>query len=74
MATARVAISISSTHAQRVKGVVVKFAKVVNEKYRTDGTWEALLEIPAGLQDVLISRINDITHGDADVRILEIIY
>ncbi|MEM1518608.1 MAG: ribosome assembly factor SBDS [Pyrobaculum sp.] len=74
VATARVAISISSTHAQRVKGVVVKFAKVVNERYRTDGTWEALLEIPAGLQDVLISRINDITHGDADVRILEIIY
>jgi ribosome maturation protein SDO1 len=49
-------------------------AKIVNERYRTDGSWEAVLELPAGLQDVLISRVNDVTHGDVDIRILEIVY
>ncbi|ABL88014.1 Shwachman-Bodian-Diamond syndrome protein [Pyrobaculum islandicum DSM 4184] len=74
IATARISLSVSSTYAQRVKGLVVKMAKIVNERYRPDGSWEAVLELPAGLQDALISKVNDITHGDADIRILEIVY
>jgi ribosome maturation protein SDO1 len=74
VATARVAVSVSSTYAQKVKGLVAKMAKIVNERYRSDGSWEAVLELPAGLQDVLISRVNDVTHGDVDVRIIEIVY
>jgi ribosome maturation protein SDO1 len=74
VATARVAVSVSSTYAQKVKGLVAKMAKIVNEKYRPDGSWEAVLELPAGLQDVLISRVNDVTHGDVDIRIIEIVY
>jgi len=74
VATARVAVSASSTYAQKVKGLVAKMAKIVNEKYRPDGSWEALLELPAGLQDVLISRVNDATHGDVDIRIIEVVY
>ncbi|ACB40309.1 ribosome assembly factor SBDS [Pyrobaculum neutrophilum] len=74
VATARVSLSVSSSHAQRVKGLVAKMAKIVSERYRPDGSWEAVLEMPAGIQDMLISRVNDITHGDADIRILEIVY
>jgi ribosome maturation protein SDO1 len=74
VATARIAVSVPSTYAQKVKGLVAKMAKIVNERYRTDGSWEAVLELPAGLQDVLISRVNDVTHGDVDIRILEIVY
>mgnify|MGYP001770627635 FL=1 len=74
VATARVALSVSSTHAQRVKGIVAKMAKIVNERYKSDGSWEAVLELPAGLQDVLISKVNDVTHGDADIRIVEIVF
>lgn len=74
IAAARIALSISSTYAQKVKGLVAKMAKIVNERYRSDGSWEAILELPAGLQDVLIARVNDVTHGDADIKILEIVY
>jgi ribosome maturation protein SDO1 len=74
IATARIALSVSSAYAQKVKGLVAKMAKIVNERYKSDGSWEAVLELPAGLQDVLIARVNDITHGDADIRILEIVY
>ncbi|ABP51482.1 MULTISPECIES: ribosome assembly factor SBDS [Pyrobaculum] len=74
VATARIALSVSSTHAQKVKGIVAKMAKIVNERYKSDGSWEAVLELPAGLQDVLISKVNDVTHGDADIRIVEIVF
>jgi ribosome maturation protein SDO1 len=74
IATARIALSVSSAYAQRVKGLVAKMAKIVSERYRSDGSWEAVLELPAGLQDVLIARVNDVTHGDADIKILEIVY
>lgn len=74
VATARIALSVSSQYAQRVKGLVGKMAKVVNERFRPDGSWEATVELPAGMQDVLISRVNDVTHGEADLKILEIVY
>jgi len=74
VATARMSLSVSSTYAQKVKGLVAKMAKIVNERYRSDGSWEAVVELPAGLQDVLISKVNDVTHGDVDVKILEIVY
>jgi len=74
VATARMSLSVSSTYAQKVKGLVAKMAKIVNERYKSDGSWEAVVELPAGLQDVLISKVNDVTHGDVDIRILEIVY
>jgi len=74
VATARMSLSVSSTYAQKVKGLVAKMAKIVNERYRSDGSWEAVVELPAGLQDVLISKVNDVTHGDVDIKILEIVY
>lgn len=74
VATVRIAVSIPPSYAQRVKGFVGRSAKIVNERYRSDGSWEATLEAPAGLQDMLIGRINDLTHGEGDVRILEILY
>ncbi|MFN7106088.1 MAG: ribosome assembly factor SBDS [Pyrobaculum sp.] len=74
IATARITLSVPSTYVQRVKGLVVKMAKIVNERYRPDGSWEATVELPAGLQDLLISKVNDVTHGEADARILEVVY
>lgn len=74
VATARIAISVSSTYAQKVKGLVAKMAKIVNERYKGDGSWEAIVELPAGLQDALISKVNNVTSGDVDVKILEIVY
>ncbi len=74
VATARIMLSVQSTYVQKVRGLVTKMAKVVNERYRSDGSWEATVELPAGLQDVLIARVNDVTHGDADVKIVEVVY
>ncbi|MCI4464505.1 MAG: ribosome assembly factor SBDS [Thermoproteus sp.] len=74
VATVRIALSVSSQYAQKVKGFVGKSAKIVSEKFRSDGSWEAIVEAPAGLQDMIIGRVNDITHGEGDVKILEIVY
>ncbi|CCC81471.1 ribosome assembly factor SBDS [Thermoproteus tenax] len=74
VATVRIALSIPAAYVQKVRGLMSKSAKVVNERFRSDGSWEATVEAPAGLQDMLIGRVNDITHGEGDVKILEIIY
>ncbi|MBP1449804.1 MAG: ribosome assembly factor SBDS [Thermoproteus sp.] len=74
VAVVRIAVSIPPSYAQKIRGFVGKSAKIINERFRADGSWEATVEAPAGLQDMLIGRINDITHGEGDVRILEIVY
>lgn len=74
VATARISLSVAPQYSQRVKGLVGKIAKIVNERFRGDGSWEAVVELPAGMQDVLISRVNDVTRGEADLKILDIVY
>lgn len=74
VATVRITLSVPSEYAQKVRGFVGKSAKIVNERYKSDGSWEAIVEAPAGLQDMIIGRVNDITHGEGDVKILEVVY
>lgn len=57
-------------HAHKVRNALSKMGKVLKEEFEDDGSLVMQLEIPAGAQDMLISRVSELTHGSGDVRIL----
>jgi len=69
VAIARVTISVPSQYAQRVKSMVAKMGRIVSEKYGGDGSWSGVVEIPAGLQEALIGKVNDVTRGEAEIKV-----
>ena len=74
VAVAVVSITATGHHAGRIRNAVGKLGKVIRESYTSDGSWTAEVEIPAGVQDVLISRINELSRGEADVKIVRVEY
>ncbi len=72
MAKAIVGIKIPPQFVSKAYGYVAKVGKILRSNYQTDGTWIAEVEIPAGLQETLISKINEITKGQGEVKIISI--
>ncbi|RLE57768.1 MAG: ribosome assembly factor SBDS [Thermoprotei archaeon] len=72
MAKAIVGIKIPPQFVSKAYGYVAKVGKILRSNYQTDGTWIAEVEIPAGLQETLISKINEITKGQGEVKIISV--
>ncbi|MBI4181723.1 MAG: ribosome assembly factor SBDS [Candidatus Aenigmarchaeota archaeon] len=64
-----VAVKVPMEYAGRAASAIRLFAQVKAEEWKGDG-WYALLEIPAGMQGEIYGKINDLTHGTAETKLL----
>jgi ribosome maturation protein Sdo1 len=46
---------------------------VVNSNWKNDGSWEGEVEIPAGIQETFIQKINEISNRKAIIKNIKII-
>ena len=66
----RIGIKIPPEYAAKVKGVSKEFGKITNEEWQSDGSWIAILELPAGLHNSFLESIGKITRGNYQTKIL----
>ena len=66
----RIAIKIPSTHVGRALKAVKEFAAVKQEQWLDDGSWAVVVEIPAGVQAEFFDKLNDLTRGEAQTKVL----
>ncbi|MBN1275336.1 ribosome assembly factor SBDS [Candidatus Woesearchaeota archaeon] len=64
-------VHIPAVHAGKAYGAVQGFGKVRKEEWLNDGSWKAELELPAGLVNELIDKLNNMTHGSTTVDIIK---
>ncbi len=67
----RIAVKIPPEHAPRVKGIAKEFGTVSNEEWQSDGSWIAVIEMPAGLHAPFLERLGKITQGNYQTRMLK---
>lgn len=67
----RMAIKIPAEHVPRVMGAVRNFCSIEKEEWQKNGSWIALTELPAGFQSSLLERLEKITKGNYQVKILK---
>lgn len=72
IAKALIQIVIPSEFAHRVAGQILKLGEVRKNAWLADGSFLVELEIPAGLQNELIERVNSLTKGRANTKVLNI--
>ena len=65
----QIAIKIPPSFAGKACGVVRGFGTLVREEWAKDGGYICLIEIPAGMQPDIYNRLNDLTHGQAEVKV-----
>ena len=64
-----VAVKVPMAHAGRASSAIRQLAAVKKEEWTNDG-WIALIEIPAGIQGDIFSRLNNLTAGTVETKIV----
>lgn len=73
IAKALMQVIIPPEFGHKVAGQILRLGEVRKNVWLADGSLLVELEIPAGLQNELIERINTLTKGKANVKVLNIV-
>lgn len=63
-------VRIPSEYAAKAYGTVKAFGTIKHEEWRADGSWNGILEMPAGLYGPFLDKIGAITRGNAEAKII----
>jgi ribosome maturation protein SDO1 len=67
--TIEIAVKVPVQHAGKVSSVMHNIAPVKKEEWKSDA-WYAVIEIPAGRQNEIYEKINNLTSGNAEVKVV----
>ena len=68
--TRRIAIKIPASYTGKARLVVRDFVTIEREEWLNDGSWAAIVEIPAGIQGEFFDKLNDLTRGEVQTKVL----
>jgi ribosome maturation protein SDO1 len=67
----QIAIKIPPEFAGRAGSVVRSLGTLLKEEWTNNGSYVCLLEIPAGIQTEVYDRLNNLTHGQVEVKVIK---
>jgi ribosome maturation protein SDO1 len=66
----KVAVKIPGDQAGHAYGVVRTLGDLLKEEWQKDGSLVVVLEMPAGTQTEVYDRLNSVTHGKVETKLL----
>ena len=66
--TIEVEVMIPSQHVGKVNSFLRSYGKMLSENWDSDGSLRAKIEMPAGLRNDFISKVNKDTRGDVQIE------
>jgi ribosome maturation protein SDO1 len=67
----QLAIKIPPSFAGKASNIIRSFGTLLKEEWAGDGSLMSLIEIPAGIQQEVYDRLNNLTHGQVEVKIVK---
>lgn len=71
MEQVQVTIRIPPQYASKAYGTVKGFGTIAKEEWRSDGSWYAMVEMPAGLYGPFLEKIGEVTRGSAEAKLVK---
>jgi ribosome maturation protein SDO1 len=71
MEQVRISIKIPPEHVGKTYGAVRNFGTLEREEWQSDGSWIGIVKLPAGMQTDFYDRLNTLTKGNIETRILK---
>ncbi|MDP2218463.1 MAG: ribosome assembly factor SBDS [Methanolobus sp.] len=65
-----IAVKVPAEYAAKSYGEISKFGVLVKNEWQGDGSWVAVIKMPAGMQNDFYGLVNHLTKGDAETKIL----
>lgn len=69
--TRRIAVKIPASYAGKSYRIVNDFAHIERDEWLNDGSWVVEVKIPAGTQLEFFKKLNDLTKGEAETKVLK---
>jgi ribosome maturation protein SDO1 len=66
----KIEINVPPEFTGKCYSVIKNMSTVKNENWNKDGSLTAVIEISAGLQTDLFDKLNSITHGNIETKII----
>ena len=66
-----VAVRIPPEYAGRVYGTVKGFGTIKKEEWKADGSWFAIVEMPAGLYGPFLEKLGEMTKGNLEAKLMK---
>jgi len=74
IAKAVISLKIPTEYASKVYNqILVKTSTILKSDWKNDGSWEGEIEIPVGIQDTLIKKLNEATKSSVVVKNIKIV-
>ena len=70
METMSLAIHVPASYVGKAYGIVKGLADIKKEEWGSDGSWRAVVEVPAGSYGTLLEKLGEATKGNAQVKVL----
>jgi ribosome maturation protein SDO1 len=64
-----VSVHIPAQYASRTYGTVKSYGTITREAWQNDGSWSAVVEMPAGLYGPFLEKLGNVTRGSAEAQI-----
>ncbi len=71
MEQVEIAIKIPTSFTAKGYNVVAQLAQIKKEEWQSDGSWVSIVSLPAGLQMELIDKLNKLTHGRVQTKLMK---
>ncbi|MDD3042554.1 MAG: ribosome assembly factor SBDS [Methanosarcinaceae archaeon] len=65
-----VAVKIPPEYAPRAYGEIATFGVLLKNEWQNNGSWIAVVRIPAGIQNDFYALLNHLTKGEAETKLL----
>lgn len=66
------AVKIPAQFAGKSYHILKEYGKVLKDEWQNDGSLIVLMEMPAGIQNEFFDKMNGLTHGDVDIKVVKI--
>jgi ribosome maturation protein SDO1 len=66
-----VEVKIPAQYTGGVHNVVKQLGKILKEDWENDGSLRLEVEVPGGLQEELFDKLNSLTHGEVESKVLK---
>jgi ribosome maturation protein SDO1 len=70
MEQVELALKIPSDFTAKGYNIVAQLAQIKKEEWQSDGSWVSVVSLPAGLQMELIDKLNKLTHGRVQTKLM----
>lgn len=71
MEQVEMALKLPSAFTAKGYNIVAQLAQIKKEEWQSDGSWVSVVSLPAGLQMELIDKLNKLTHGRVQTKLIK---